>query len=714
MRLGIGDPVFVSSEAPMSRSASAVFALSTVLLLSLTGCGAGTSFSNPTTSVGFKGKVFGGQQPVANAAITVWEVGSATYGSAATSLATTMSGADGTFLFADGSYTCSEGEQVYITASGGNSASLEYTNPNIMLATGLGDCAAAQSATVEINEVTTVATAFALAQFFTPTLGSTSTDSFGTPGADLGAFTNSNQYTIPMLIDVPTGTVNPNNATTTIEAAKIYTIANILAACVNDAADFNNCNTLYQNTTLPGLGNPVPSDTLQAAVQMSRYPYLNVSNLFQLASAKSPFVGLPSVPNDWTVAVSYMSSDYALSVVGNQDFSGLPDLISPTSATIDIDAGGYIWFPTNLAGSAGIAYFDPTLITFNGPYVTHGKNVTAVFVQPQYVAIDSLGLVWSSDVSNSTIGYTDTVLPDGIFTASQSIAAGTPVLLGPIAADATTDVYVAVDTTENGGAFVESVGGTPAPEGTFNDPPTGLGGSSDLLFASTSEFGDACHVEVTIPYDGSTSSVLASTKSGTTCASGGIAAAVTGAEVLSMATSANEICRGVAGTCSNLPAPYDTVLNLPEGIATDGAGNEWIANSGNASVYLLGGTYSGFSPLSPVDYVHDATHGNTMTTPYAIAIDGSGNVWIANASCVTTTTSTCTPGPFVLSELIGAAGPTITPLSAQMIYGGELVGMPPGTVATPPPTDGSAHPRAGASAGVRRTKENTASLLLKR
>ncbi len=706
MRPGIGNPMLVSSEAPMSRSASAFLALSTVLLLSLTGCGAGTSFSNPSTSVGFKGKVFGGQQPVANAAITVWEVGSATYGSAATSLATTTSGADGTFSFSDGSYTCSAGEQVYITASGGNSASLAYTNPNIMLVTGLGDCAAAQSATVEINEVTTVATAFALAQFFTPALGTTSTDSFGTPGADLGAFTNSNQYTIPMLIDIPTGTVNPNNATTTIEAAKIYTIANILAACVNDAADFTNCNTLYQNTTLPGLGNPVPSDTLQAAVQMSRYPYLNVSNLFQLASSKPPFIGLATPPNDWTVGVSYTTSDYALGVVGGAASNAVPGVLSATSATIDIDAGGYIWFPSNLTSKVGIAYFDPTLMTFNGPYVSKlTSTVTSPFVQPQYVAIDSLGLVWASDVSYSTIGYTDTALPGGIFTASSAVAPG--VTLGPIAADASSNVYVAVDDLASG-PYLESVGGTFTPDGLLDDMPTGLLSSG---FATTSATGAACDIEIIA---GDTPYVLVTTSNSGTCVSGGIVSTVTDSELLSTATSLNEICRGIAGTCSTLPAPYDKALNLPEGIATDGAGNEWIANSGNASVYLMGGTYSGYSPLSPVDYVHDAANGNTMTTPYAIAIDGSGNVWIANASCVTTTSSFCTPGPFVLSELIGAAGPTITPLSAQMIYDGALVGMPPGTVAVPPPSNGSAHPHAGASASVRRTKENTASFLLKR
>jgi hypothetical protein len=66
-----------------------------------------------------------------------------------------------------------------------------------------------------------------------------------------------------------------------------------------------------------------------------------------------------------------------------------------------------------------------------------------------------------------------------------------------------------------------------------------------------------------------------------------------------------------------------------------------------------------------------------MTSPYAVAIDGSGNIWFANASCITTGTKECTPTSFTLSEIIGAAGPTITPLSAQMVGNGSLVGTRP-------------------------------------
>jgi hypothetical protein len=66
-----------------------------------------------------------------------------------------------------------------------------------------------------------------------------------------------------------------------------------------------------------------------------------------------------------------------------------------------------------------------------------------------------------------------------------------------------------------------------------------------------------------------------------------------------------------------------------------------------------------------------------MTQPYGLAIDGAGNVWAANASCI----GACTPTSFTLSELIGAAAPTITPLSLQ--FGGDYTGTEPFPVTAP-------------------------------
>jgi len=69
---------------------------------------------------------------------------------------------------------------VYILASGGDSGG--GPNSSIMLTAGLGDCTAAQTATVQINEMTTIATAYAMAQFLAVDPSPSNADDFGVPG----------------------------------------------------------------------------------------------------------------------------------------------------------------------------------------------------------------------------------------------------------------------------------------------------------------------------------------------------------------------------------------------------------------------------------------------------------------------------------------------------------------------------------------------------
>jgi hypothetical protein len=641
-----------------SRSTLLLAALSTIPLIVLTGCGAATSFSNPSAAASVHGKIFGGQQPVVGSTVSVWQAGTSGYGSQASStpLASTTSGPDGTFLFPANSYACTPGEQVYITAAGGQAVA-GVDNPNILLATGLGYCADAQSATVEINEVSTVVTAFALAQFF-PDNGTRTLDTFGTDSADIASFTLSNASTIPTLIDIPSGTVKPNTPLLTIEAAKIYSLANTLAACVNDGADFNNCNTLFTDTTPPGHRVTAPVNTLEAAVQIARRPYQHVSDLYQLASKTSPFVGLTSAPNDWTIGVSYTSSNFALSIAGTAT--------TATSATIDIDAAGNIWFPSNLAGSTGIGSFSPSTTTFSGPYVNDGT-----LVQPQYVAIDNAGYVWVTDPSSPHFAYALSTDPTNTYNYGTVVEGA--LAAGPAAGDGNGNMFFSFIDSSNAAEVERAASGTYAALGaTFVYIPTGLTVGPNI-YASTSGTATPCAGEgVADLGDGYMDHVQVQTAGN--CTSGGVAFASGASDALTASTSINGYCEALEMTCV-----VDANLNLPEGIATDGNGNEWFANSGSASVFTTYGYNEEYAQTSTVPYLHDVDNGGTMTTPYAIAIDGSGNVWIANAGCVTTSATACTPGAFVLSELIGAAAPTITPLSEQMVNNGSLVGTTPTT-----------------------------------
>jgi hypothetical protein len=71
-------------------------------------------------------------------------------------------------------------------------------------------------------------------------------------------------------------------------------------------------------------------------------------------------------------------------------------------------------------------------------------------------------------------------------------------------------------------------------------------------------------------------------------------------------------------------------LNSPSALAIDGSGNVWVANSGNSSVSEFGNKGTALS----------GTNGYTagsISSPSAITIDTAGHVWVANAGNATLT-----------------------------------------------------------------------------
>jgi hypothetical protein len=93
----------------------------------------------------------------------------------------------------------------------------------------------------------------------------------------------------------------------------------------------------------------------------------------------------------------------------------------------------------------------------------------------------------------------------------------------------------------------------------------------------------------------------------------------------------------------------------PSGLAIDGSGNVWLANHTQTEctcenlIELNGSTGAVIS--GSTGYV-----GGGIINPAALAIDGSGNVWVANgvdADLYTYATS--------ITEFVGAAAPVVTP-----------------------------------------------------
>ena len=646
--------------------------LSLPLILALAGCGAKLDqpISNQAVS-GLSGATFGGEQPILGATVTLWAVGTSGYGAGATKIATAIAATTATGTYSFGTFTCPySNTPTYLLSSGGNAGG--GINAHIVLAAASGACGNLASATVNISEVTTAATAYAMSHFFTTTLGGAyTTDLFGgsATGTDVynTGLVNADLYTVPTLVNLAAGssaaartTVTSGTLTRTFESAKLYNIANILAACVDSngsTASGTYCGKLFADTT--DTGTTAPADTLQAAVQMALYPYTNVSALYTLPPGGSPFVGLAAQPNDWSLAISYTSTDFQLGIFSTPSFR--------SSSNIDIDAAGNVWFPTNSPTSHGVAYLNPlsSAPTFAGPYLTSLQN-------PEYLAITNQGRIYAASTTQSDVVYAQTTSPatSGV-DAVPSTDYGNN---GPLTAAFGNDGGDSVDVTVGGGSNSLGTGGifvdytwpsdAAATENNYNNFSVSPVSAQDNGRLATSGSGNntLCDMEV--------SERVRVTTGSAPCYAGGIAQVsynnnLNYQELVQAISSTNGLCDYAPGDSSSGECFTSPVaLYYPQGVAVDGLGNVWVANYGNGSVSTLGysyssGTHTDFHATSTVPYLHGQNNGGTMINPIGIAIDNSGNVWLSNG-CITATS--CTPGAFTLSELVGAAAPTLTPL----------------------------------------------------
>ena len=336
----------------------ATLAGSVSLATVLTGCGLGTPTVNQAIDgQSISGNVHGGQQPVSGATIQLYQVGTGGYGTGAAPLGTaTTTDANGNFSITK-LYSCpSTTTLTYLVATGGNPGLGTGTNSRIKLMAALGPCGNLSSGTfITLNEVTTAAAAYALSQYFTTTYGTGSTDGFGSPNTTQALAGITNAFaTAATLASTSTGfantslTTNGAGGTLTItpEAAKLNTIADILAACVNSAGgtsgDGSSCGTLFADS---GVTGTTPTDTLQAAVQLNLNPTSNNANgstnnitaLYGLVSASAPFPGVATQPSDWTVGIQYTGT--------------ASTMFEPQN--IAIDATGNVWVVNNGSSANG-------------------------------------------------------------------------------------------------------------------------------------------------------------------------------------------------------------------------------------------------------------------------------------------------------------------------------------------------------------------------
>ena len=608
-------------------AATACLALSSLVL----GCGAGSFGATPqpetptsadtgsATGVSFTVRSLAGSRAIAGASVQLYAAGTSGNGSLATRLLAkeTLTDTNGIALIAS-SYTCPEPTSLlYLVSQGGTIGQQQNPNINNVLMAALGPCSQIASASkFLIDEVTTVAAAYSLAQFYGTgaTLGSIGASSTNLTGA-ANAFAMANSLADPATGTSP-GSTLPKNAAS--PAARVNTVANILNSCVMTA---ETCDVLYRAIAPPGI---TLTNTLDAAFQLARNPAASVAELFALSQTHAFAPSLATAPTDWTMFVTYsgggLNSPAALAVdstgsVWVANYFKVASRFSPLGAPIFTNGVS----GPSLNNSYGLAVDlkDNAWITNEGPYQSQGIG--------SVTQLTATGIALSGDN-----GY-------------QSGGLDFPIA---VAIDPNGTTWV----VDNGNSHITLLN----PSGT---PLSGLDGftSSTLAFPSTVAI-DAEHFgwignqnDVTVTKVAPDGSSFLSVD----CCSGASGIAIDQNNKIWVANLNGDNASLIASSGAVLSKGGFNGLGSmrsPQGIAIDGAGSVWFANYLAPYLTELSGTSSVLpgTSLSPTAGL-GADAG--LLQAFALAIDASGNIWVSNQ------------GSSTLTKYIGLAAPVKTPLS---------------------------------------------------
>jgi hypothetical protein len=587
-----------------------------------TGSSGGGTGGAGTTGAGlsFGGKVMAGSQAVSGAAVQLYAAGTSGYGSVGTALlsgsvTTTSSGG---FTVPAG-YSCSSSStQVYLVARGGNPGlSGSVNNSSLAMMAALGSCGNITASTaVVVNEVTTVASVAALAAFYSSggNVGTSSTNAAGLANA----FGAANQLA-NMTTGASPGASLP--AGLSIPSAKINSLADILYGCTGTGGGAP-CNAVITEGTIPG--GSAPGNTLDAIYNMLRNPAINVPAT-QLVVAPPPFTPTAATP-DWTLAVTWsgggmdLPTAMALDSSGNawvaSYFSALTELpalgtggavqqIASASTALDesygltVDGSNNIWVANEESSSSINSGFGNVVKFSNTGQLLSGASgyTTGGVYFPQGLAADTTGNVWVVDYGDSLV----TLLGSN----GTAVNGGTGWGVGQLALPVT----VAVDASHNAWVANQSSNTVTqiSPDGTKVTAISCCNGASGVAIDQGGNVWVANYFGNSISEVSSAGAVLLNGQTG-----GGV--------------------------------------DHPQGIAIDGAGKVWVGNLQKKTVSEFSGATSTMpgTPLSPAAGLGtDAQLGS----PFAVAIDLSGNVWVSNSNGANTVTT-----------FVGLATPVKTPL----------------------------------------------------
>jgi len=605
-----------------------------VSLFALTGCAflpSSPAATTPPSTVTVKGTVSSGgagaSVPVTSALVTIYEAGS----TSATMIASATSDSSGKFSITfptDGS-----GNIYYAIASKGS---------NIELMAILG---ATPLSSFVINEMTTVASAYAMAQFLQKpnVIG---------PQLPVNIAAGMAENLVSAASGTPSTLIQlAPNANQTNTWRELGTLANILTACVQ--AYSGACSALFAAS--PTVAGVAPATTLQAIFNIAHNPAANVATLFALGATTQTYIPyLLGVQGPGSINPLQRLDAWTLAVKFND--TGSPSCPWAGPANPIFDKNGYAWIGNNVVAGTPNSTTCNVVLKPNGK-PADGSNGTVIspirgggILGAGYgMMIDLSGNVWMDDFGWGGSAY----IPGGV---------GSPEPAGAVSEFSPTGTALS--------PTLGYVGGTLRPQGMAVDQTgniwiAGYGNSVVTVFPNANPAN-------AFSYPG-----------GTNTSAFGMAIAADGSAWVGFTGSSTVMKYKLSGTTIT---PQFAAIALPsgsnpKGVAVDSKGNAWVAAAGTTNkIYAFD---ANGNPLSGSPY-----NGGGMNGPWGVQIDAKDNIWVATFGAYTdqpllkygvvelcgATVANCPPGATIGSAISPATGFTLPSAGDQvLLYDGSPV-----------------------------------------
>jgi hypothetical protein len=529
-----------------------------------------------------------------------------------------------------------------------------------MLANAVGDLSKHDH--VVVNELTTVAMGTAFAQFISGREISGNTYGMLNAVAMAANMANPKNGAIGKVLD------NGPNGGDTSTRNTFYSMANIVAACVDDSS---NCDDLFDFATPKGA--PATKTVLQAVANMTKYPsgqtISNAKGLFDLSLVDQVYSpALSSEPSSWLLFIKFTG------VIGDGASAYNADNLFSGPGQIGFDERGFAWIndnyvpsdfdPSNPAdligaptmeqiGCAGLRLLKlyPSGEPFPGtPYFGGGLSGAGFGI-----TLDPRGRIWVGNFGfESPLCTVPPFPPDSekIPATHDSVSLflpnGTPIF-GP---DGFTEGHIwwpqGMASDKAGDIWIGNCGND-----TVTLIPRGIPGKArNLAIPGGLVDGGGPYQPPLLPGDERFCTPRPLIKPfGLALDPKGRAWVVGNAVGFEQSTTPTDYTGGLYrvskdGTIVTIALPEDQLLSFPMGIAGDSKGNMWVTNSDHVSVPCVtpfsteqGGGHGPSLVYFPKDSsdasgarVFGTDPGNTggLTIPWGNFVDGNDTVWVFN------------------------------------------------------------------------------------